>query len=125
MQLTHEQQQQASQATSDGRRRVLLSFTPEQRDEWWAAVQQELTGKEENVDRFRKIQAAAQQPGFFGDVRRAILLSRRQIDKLAQEIGVDASLLSDFQAADAELPAGTLDRLLDLLGLRLMQEIPR
>jgi hypothetical protein len=65
---------------------------------------------------------AAEQPGFFGDVRRAILASRRPIDELAAAIGVDARVLSDFRAGNEELPAGALDRLLETLGLRLMQE---
>jgi hypothetical protein len=34
-------------------------------------------------------------------------------------------LLSDFRAGEAELPAAALDRLLGVLGLRLMQEIRR
>jgi len=43
---------------------------------------------------------------------------------LAKQINVDPRLLSDFRAAQAELPAAALDRLLEALGLRLMQEIP-
>ncbi len=46
-------------------------------------------------------------------------------DELAAEIAVDPRRLSDFWAGDAELPSAALDRLLDVLGLRLMQEIPR
>jgi hypothetical protein len=44
---------------------------------------------------------------------------------LSAEIGVDPRLLSDFRAGDAELPALALDRLIQTLGLRLVQEIPR
>jgi hypothetical protein len=44
---------------------------------------------------------------------------------LAAEIGIDARLLSDSRAGDAELPAAALDRLIGVLGLRLMHEIPR
>jgi hypothetical protein len=44
---------------------------------------------------------------------------------LAGEIGVDPRVLSEFRTGEAELPAAALDRLLDVLGLRLMQEIPR
>jgi hypothetical protein len=69
--------------------------------------------------------SAAEQPGFFGDVRRAIMLASSSIPNLATEIGVDGRVLSDFRAGDAELPAPALDRLLEKLGLRLMQEIPR
>jgi hypothetical protein len=68
---------------------------------------------------------AAEQPGFFGDIRRAILLSRRPTGELAAAIGVDTRIFSEFRTGEAELPAAALDRLLEVLGLRVMQEIPR
>jgi hypothetical protein len=39
-------------------------------------VEQELSGKNEKAAQIRQIMRAAEQPGFFGDVRRAILVSR-------------------------------------------------
>jgi hypothetical protein len=125
VQLTPEQEELVRQARTNGERRVFMQFTPEQRQAWRQAVEQEMAGKEENIAHFRKIKTAAEQPGFFGDVRRAILLSRPSIVKLASDIGVEPRVLSDFQAGDAELPAAALDRLIETLGLRLMQEIPR
>lgn len=125
MQLTPEQQEQVRSARAAGDKRVTLRFTTQQRNEWEAAVEEELAGKEANVAHLRKVKAACEQPGFFGDVHRAIALSRRPIDELAGEIGVDPRLLSDFRADDAELPPTALERLINTLGLRLMQEIPR
>ena len=125
MQLTPEQQDQVQQAKSAGKRNVVTEFTPEQKAEWEAAVQDELAGKEENIAHLQKIQAAAQQPGFFGGVRRAIIHSRKSTHELAAELGVDLRLLSDFRAADTDLPSAALDRLVEVLGLRLMQEIPQ
>src|SRR5271166_825636 len=125
MQLTPDQQTQLAQAKSVGEKRAALSFTPQQKAEWEAAVQQELAGREENLDRVRKIKAAAEQTGFLGDLRREIAISRRPVQELAAEIGVDWRLLSDFRAGDAELSSPALDRLVAALGLRLMQEIPR
>jgi hypothetical protein len=125
MKLTPEQQEQVKQAKARGERRVTVQFTPEQRQAYRDAVEQELAGKDENIAHFRKIKAAAEQPGFFGDVRRAILLSRGSIGELAALIGVEPEVLSDFRAGEAELPAAALNRLLEALGLRLMQEIPR
>jgi hypothetical protein len=125
MQLTPEQEELVRQARARGERRVFMQFTPEQRQAWRQAVEQEMAGKEENVAHFHKIKTAAEQPGFFGDVRRAILLSRPSVGKLAFDIGVEPRRLSDFQAGEAELPAAALDRLIETLGLRLMQEIPR
>ncbi len=125
MQLTPEQKDQLQQAKAAGEQRVHLRLTGEQKNEWRSAVEEEVACKDENIAHIRKIKAAAEQPGFFGDVRRAIVLSRRPIAELAKHIDVDPRLLSDFRAGDAELPAAALDRLLEALGLRLMQEIPR
>ena len=125
MPLTPEQQDEVRKAKAAGDNRVTIGFTAQQKDQWKAAVREELAGKEENIAHLRKIQAAAEQPGFFGDLRRAIAASRRSVDELSAGIGVDQRLLSDFRAGDAELPAVALERLVDTLGLRLMQEIPR
>ena len=125
MQLTPDQKKMVEHARALGEKRTLLHFTPEQRAEWQEAAQQELDAREENSNHFRKIKTAAELPGFFGDVRRAIALSGRRIDDLARCAGVEVRLLSDFRAGEAELPAASLDRLLDTLGLRLMLEIRR
>jgi hypothetical protein len=125
MQLTPEQRDQVQQAKAAEETRVHLRFTAEQRSEWRAAVEEELAGKDENIAHIRKVRAAAEQPGFFGDIRRAIILSQRPMAELAKHIDVDPLLFSDFRAGDAELSAATLDRLLEALGLRLMREIPR
>ena len=125
MQLTPEQRAQVRQAKARGGRRVPVCFTPEQRQAWRELVDQELAGKEKNIAHARKIKAAAEQAGFFGDVRRAIWLSRPSFGDLAATIGVEPNTLSDFCAGDVELSATALDRLIQALGLRLMQEIPR
>ncbi len=123
MQLTPEQQDQLQQAKADGEKRAHLHLTAEQRNEWRAAVEEELACEDENIAHIRKVKTAAEQPGFLGDVRRAVPLSRRSMAKLAEDVDVDPRLLSDFCADEAELPAAALDRLLEALGLRLMQEI--
>jgi hypothetical protein len=125
MQLTPEQQQVVDKAKAAGEKRVMLKFTSEQKMEWQHALQQELDGREETIAHVQKIKAAAEQPGFFGDVRRAIALSGRRIDELANASGIDVRLLSDFRAGEADLPSAALDRLLDFLGLRVMLEIRR
>lgn len=125
MPLTPEQREQVEQAKAKGLPRATIGPTVAQRQAWQQAAQAEHAGKSENIERFLKIKTAADQPGFFGDVRRALLLARRPMDELASTIGVDASTLSDFRAGDAELPAAALDRLVETLGLRLMQVIPR
>jgi hypothetical protein len=125
MQLTRQQQQQIRQAKERGEHRVTVQFTTEQHRAWKEAVEQELAGKEENIAHIQQIVAAAEQPGFFGDLRRAILLSRRPVAELSAAIGLDPQRLSDFRTGKEELPAAALNRLIETLGLRLMQEIPR
>jgi hypothetical protein len=125
MQLTPEQQDIVEKAKVAGEKRMMLRFTAEQKGEWQEAVQQEMDGRDETIAHVQKIKAAAEQPGFFGDVRRAIALSNRRVDELAKEAGIDLHLLSDFRAGEADLPADALDRLLESLRLRLMLEIRR
>lgn len=125
MHFTTDQQEQLREAKLRGERHATMLFTPEQRKAWRDTVDKELAGKHDNLEHFRKIKQAAEQAGFLGDIRRAIVLSRRPIDELAVAIGVEPRTLSDFRTGEAELPAVALDRLIETLGLRLMQEIPR
>jgi hypothetical protein len=125
MQLTPQQRDQMRQAREGGDRRVYLQMTAEQKQEYREAIAQEMAGKDANIALAQKIKIAAEQPGFFGDIRRAILLSRPSTSDLATAIGVDGLVLSEFQAGETDLPAVALDRLLETLGLRLMQEIPK
>ncbi len=125
MKLTPEQQQQIQAAKTTGANRVNLDFTAEQKENWQQAVREEQADREATIGQMKKIREAAKQPGFFGDLRRAISSSRHPMSELAQMIGVEARVLSDFRAAEAELPATALETLIAELGLRLMQEIPR
>ena len=125
MQLTPEQEEHVRQAKARGERRVTVDWTPEQKQAWRQAVEQDLLGKEENIAQVRKLVAAAEQPGFFGDVRRAIVQSRRSPTELCTALGIDPHVLSDFRAGNADLPSAALEHLIETLGLRLMQEIPR
>ena len=124
MELTPEQQQQIQAAKATGENRVNLDFTTEQKANWQQAVGEEQADRDATIGQMKKIREAAKQPGFFADVRRAISSSRRPVSELAAMIGVEARVLSDFRAAEADLPATALETLLAELGLRLMQEIP-
>lgn len=125
MHLTPQQREQVRQAQVAGEQRVTIQLSAEKKRDRESAVEQETADKDTNIAHICRIQAAAAKLGFFGDVRRAIIVARRPVDKLAKEIGVDPRLLSDFRSGDAELPAAALDRLIQTLGLRLMAEIPR
>ncbi len=125
MELTPEQQQQIQRAKAAGESRVKLYFNDEQKANWQRAASEERDERYATIGQMEKIHDAAQQAGFFGDLRRAISSSRRPVSELAATIGVEPSVLSDFRAAEAELPVKALEALIDELGLRLMQEIPK
>jgi len=121
MQLTPEQRAQAEQARRDGQPRVLLTTTVEQRAEKQRAIAEEEAAHEENIAAIARRRQAETEPGFAGDLRRAITAARRP--QLAAEIGIDTGLLEDFREGHAVLPFEAVDRLVTLLGLRLMAEI--
>ncbi len=124
MNRTPEQLQELEAAIAAGKRRIVREFTPAQREAWRRAVEEEEANKEATIAHHRRIMAAAAEPGFLGDLRRAINASGHRVITLPKEIGVDGRLLDDFRAGEAELPADIIARLVDTLGLRLMQEIP-
>ena len=55
-------------------------------------------------------------------IRREIMLSRKSQYRIAQEAGVAQSQLSRFMSGEVGLTTATLDRLLPVLGLRLVQD---
>lgn len=125
MELTPQQQDRIRESKEDGKRRTIIEFTDEQKQEWEEAIVAERLGADENIAQVRKIRDAANQPGFFGDLRRAIALRRKPMQELASAIGVDVRVLSDFRAGVADLPPAALDQLVQVLGLRLTQDLPQ
>jgi hypothetical protein len=89
MERTPEQKELIRQAKERGERRIDMEFTPEQRNEYCEAVALEMAGKDANIARARKLKIAAEKAGFFGDIRRTILLSLLSIADLATAIGID------------------------------------
>jgi hypothetical protein len=126
LQLTDEQQAALREqlAATPPERRVGVPLTPEQAAAYRQAVAEELAGKKEMTDYVRKLRAAEQEPGLFGDLRRAINASRLERTLIAAEIGTTPDELDKFRTADAPLPPEALKRLVDVLGLQLMQQIP-
>ncbi|MBX3440368.1 MAG: hypothetical protein KF861_22955 [Planctomycetaceae bacterium] len=103
--------------------RVTMDFTPEQEAAWRQAAAEEDARKGERQEHQRALNAAAKQPGFFGDLRRALAAHGRQME-IAERIGVSFQELDDFCLGQAALPPAAIDALVSTLGLRLMQEIP-
>jgi hypothetical protein len=100
--------------------RIMIDPTPEQDEEYRRMVEIEEAGREANIAFVKKRDAAADEPGFSGDLRRAIRSSRRDQRELASDLGIDVELLEAFRAGDAALPSDVIDRLVDLLGLKLV-----
>lgn len=124
MQLTPEQRIEVErQRRENPGGRVRIEFTPEQRAEYAQAVAEEEASVAPNRERFQKRQQAAREPGFSGDLRRAINAARRPSRELAAQLGIDVQLLEDFRCGDATLPTDVVDRLVGVLRLRLMAEI--
>lgn len=123
MDLTPTQQEQIRNAKAAGEPRVNLQLTPEQLRQWRSEADRELAGKDENIAYYRKLEAASAQPGFLGDLRRAIKSSRRPFAELASEVGVAGQVLADFSIGDAELSPLEIERLVNTLELRLMRTI--
>jgi hypothetical protein len=127
MKLTTEQRDEIERQrrSEPGRRSFMLQFTPEQRDEYRRIAAEEDAGREENVAWLKKLRAAEQEHGFSGDLRRAINTSRRPLRELAETLGVSLDVLQAFRAGEGPLPTDVVDRLTELLNLRLMAEIGR
>ncbi len=126
MQLTADQWAdiERQRRENPGTRHVTITPTPEQAEQHRRAVEEEEAGREANSAHARKVFAALEEPGFSGDLRRAIVASRKEPENLARELGVDTTLLEEFLDGDASLPTAVVDRLVVLLGLKLMV-IPR
>lgn len=73
-----------------------------------------------NREHVRRLLAAADEPGFGGDLRRAILLANVPSLRLAAEIGISVEALEAFRAGEAELSSHAIERLTARLGLHLV-----
>jgi hypothetical protein len=123
VQLTPEQQAQVNQAKAEGRQRILLAMTPEQAQNDAREVAVEEFGREENIRLARLRRQARNEPGFSGDLRRALASLHKPPQTIAAEIAADGELLDQFCRGEAELPTDVVDRLVAHLDLRLMRTI--
>lgn len=123
MNLTESQKAQITQARAEGRTRIMSEFTPEQRADWERRVAAEMAAKDETIRSIRKQESAAREPGFSGDLRRAIAASGIGPRGVAEELSVDGDLMERFCSGEAALPYEIIDKLVEYLGLRLMKLI--
>jgi len=102
--------------------RIVIEPTPEQSEEYRRAVEVEEAGREANISYARRVLAAAREPGFSGDLRRAYGAARRMPDDVAREVGVDVEVLANFLAGDASLPSDAIEQLVAVLRLKLVPQ---
>jgi hypothetical protein len=113
MNLTESQKAEIARARAEGRHRIMSEYTPEQRADWERRVAAEMAFKDERIQSIHKRDAAALEPGFSGDLRRAIAASG----------AIDADLLESFCEGEAELPSNVIDKLVEHLGLQLVKAL--
>lgn len=123
IELTPDQREQVRRAREAGERRIVLATTPNQDAEIERAVAEEDALKEQNREQARKRHLAQAEPGFTGDLRRAIVRSHQPLTEIAEAIDIPEERLDSFCAGESELPTDAVGRLVSLLGLRLMAEI--
>src|SRR5690606_27221079 len=109
MQRTSDQCEQVESAKAAGERRATLEFTPEQRADWEASRDAALAEKDEVIASLNRMQAAETEETFSGRLRRAITVSRRNPEALANEIGIDPQTLAGFCCGDETLPSDVID----------------
>ncbi len=105
--------------------RLYVTRTPEQVAEWRKLAEAEHTPEAIAANRkhHAKLVTAEEEPGFSGDLRRAISKSRIPIHRLAADAIVDIELLESFRCGEATLPTDVVDRLVATLHLKLTEEV--
>jgi hypothetical protein len=122
-QLTPEQRAEVDRRRAAGLRSTTIEPTPEQRAEIRKMIEIEEAGIPANIAYMRALDAARAEPGFSGDLRRAILATKKPPQTVAEEAGVDPGLVDRFCCAEACLPNEAIDRLVQHLHLQLVQAI--
>lgn len=115
-QLAEIARQRAANPTARG---VHIEFTPEQREEYLCLANAVDAGREEDIAHVRALETAAREPGFSGDLRRAIMAARIASAQLAEQIGVPVNDFENFRAGRQVLTSDVIERLIDVLGLHL------
>ena len=100
-------------------RSIHTEFTPEQRERWERAVEEEQRGRAENVARLPRLRAALEEDNISGQLRRAIVAGGLSLPQLAKQAAVPVETLDDFMAGDAPLDSDALARVAAVLGYEL------
>ena len=119
MQLTDQQRAEIDRQrrAQPGRRRFVLSFTPEQREQYRQAVAEERAARAGNTARARPAVEALREATFSGWLRRAIASSGCSQERLAADVGADVAAINAFLCGEGTLDSALIDRLITRLGL--------
>ena len=100
-------------------RSVHTQFTPEERDRWQHAVEEELNARADNLARLPRLRAALEEDNVSGQLRRAIVAGAMPLPVPASRAAVPVRVLDDFMAGDAPLDSDALARIATVLGYEL------
>jgi hypothetical protein len=128
MQLTPEQRAEFDRQRREqpGKRRYVLTFTLEQREQYRRAVAEEMASRAANTRRARPMLAALREPTFSGSLRRAIATSGIPQEDLAARAGTLPAQLNGFLAGESTLDSHVIDQLISTLGLApQLEEVDR
>jgi hypothetical protein len=120
VQLTPEQRAEADRAIAEGRR-AHITLTPAQKSRIDQTIQREDAHQHENIAMARELLREIEAPGFSGSLRRA--LATKGVADAARVSGLDADRLTEFLQSRSPLSTDEVDRLVEVLGLRLMADI--
>lgn len=96
--------------------RRLREFTPELRERWLRAVEEEERARPANSRRALRTFAAIEEQTFSGELRRAIIASGIHVQEIAKRAQVPFDALDAFMGGDAPLDSDAINRIVRTLG---------
>jgi len=88
------------------------------------AIAEEDQHQVQTIAQVERLMAASEEPGFSGDLRRAIHSSQMPLEQIAAAAKIEVFALCDFLEGTAELTSGQITAIVQLLNLQLMRPIP-
>jgi hypothetical protein len=99
-------------------------LTPEEAERFDRLAEVVEAEKSDIIRQAKRLMAAGDEPGFNGDLRRAIHGSGVVLEKIANAAGMHVFALCDFLEGTAELTSGQIAAIAQFLGLQLVRTIP-
>jgi len=88
------------------------------------AIAEEDLHQAQTIVQVERVMAAGEEPGFSGDLRRAMHGSQIALEKIAAAAKIEVFALCDFLEGTAELTSSQITAIVQLLNLQLMRPIP-